>query len=235
MGNKRNQVIAIARFLAYKAELNKQMENMSEEQYMQNPIGLDVGQYVEDMMKYCTEHTVDTVLKNQDEMIARLGMEYLSAIAFMPYIDGVKHMPDSRPNPNIWETSLPVERLLSVFMRLLVNTKGADDAKENGRRNPAPTVIDMAQKDGENLCFTDELSSSIVADELIEQGIVTDPEFIARQEALKQLDDAGMDTGLKPLMRLILNLRLRGNGLKLVYICSPLRSIEENIKSASIL
>lgn len=88
MGNKRNQVIAIARFLAYKAELNKQMENMSEEQYMQNPIGLDVGQYVEDMMKYCTEHTVDTVLKNQNEMIARLGMEYLSAIAFMPYIDG---------------------------------------------------------------------------------------------------------------------------------------------------
>ena len=88
MGNKRNQVIAIARFLAYKAELNKQIENMSEEQYMQNPIGLDVGQYVEDMMKYCTEHTVDTVLKNQNEMIARLGMEYLSAIAFMPYIDG---------------------------------------------------------------------------------------------------------------------------------------------------
>jgi len=88
MGNKRNQVIAIARFLAYKAELNKQIENMSEEQYMQNPVGLDVGQYVEDMMKYCTEHTVDTVLKNQDEMIARLGMEYLSAIAFMPYIDG---------------------------------------------------------------------------------------------------------------------------------------------------
>jgi len=52
MGNKRNQVIAIARFLAYKAELNKQIENMSEEQYMQNPVGLDVGQYVEDMMKY---------------------------------------------------------------------------------------------------------------------------------------------------------------------------------------
>jgi len=88
MGNKRNQVIAIARFLAYKAELNKQIENMSEEQYMQNPVGLDVGQYVEDMMKYCTEHTVDTVLKNQNEMIARLGMEYLSAIAFMPYVDG---------------------------------------------------------------------------------------------------------------------------------------------------
>lgn len=88
MGNKRNQVIAIARFLAYKAELNKQIENMSEEQYMQNPVGLDVGQYVEDMMKYCTEHTVDTVLKNQNEMIARLGIEYLSAIAFMPYIDG---------------------------------------------------------------------------------------------------------------------------------------------------
>ena len=88
MGNKRNQVIAIARFLTYKADLEIQMENMTGEQYMQNPIGLDVGQYVEDMMKYCPEHTVDSVLKNQEEMITRLGMEYLEAITFMPYVDG---------------------------------------------------------------------------------------------------------------------------------------------------
>ena len=88
MGNKRNQVIAIVRFLAYKAEIKKQMENMIDEQYMQNPIGLDVGQYVEDMMKYCPEHTVDTVLKNQHKMTERLGMAYLSTIAFMPYLDG---------------------------------------------------------------------------------------------------------------------------------------------------
>lgn len=88
MVNRRNQVIAIARFLAYKADLRNQMDNMTEEQYMQNPIGLDVGKYVEDLMKYCTEHTVDDVLKNQDKMIERLGVSYLSTIAFIPYSEG---------------------------------------------------------------------------------------------------------------------------------------------------
>ena len=40
------------------------------------------------MMKYCPEHIMDSVLKNQDEMIVRLGMEYLVAVAFLPYVDG---------------------------------------------------------------------------------------------------------------------------------------------------
>ena len=88
MGDKRNQVIAIARFLAYKADLKMKMENMTEEEFMRNPIGMDVGEYVEDMMKYCTEHTVDTVLKNQEEMISRLGIEYLEVISFLPYVEG---------------------------------------------------------------------------------------------------------------------------------------------------
>ena len=37
----------------------------------------------------------------------------------------------------------------------------------------------------------------MVADELIELGIVTDPIFIAKQEALRQLDDVEMDTGFE--------------------------------------
>lgn len=88
MRNKRNQVIAIARFLAYKADLKIKMGNMTEEEYLNNPIGLDVGQYIDDLLKYCLEQTVDSVLKYQDEMISRLGMEYLVAVAFMPYVEG---------------------------------------------------------------------------------------------------------------------------------------------------
>lgn len=88
MSNKGNQVIAIARFLAYKSNLNKQLENMSEEQYYKNPVGLDVGRYIQDMMKYCSEQTVDIVLKNQNKMIERLGVEYLSLIANMEFADG---------------------------------------------------------------------------------------------------------------------------------------------------
>lgn len=88
MSNKRNQTIAIARFLAYKNDLNKRLENMTEEQYVKNPIGLDVGQYVEDLMKYCPESTLDTVLRHQDDLILKFGEEYLSIVAFMSYAEG---------------------------------------------------------------------------------------------------------------------------------------------------
>ena len=85
MSSKRNQTIAIARFLMYKHGLNQQLEGMTDEEYLAHPIGLDVGQYVADLMKYCPESTVDTVLRHQDDMIRRLGEDYLSVIAYMPF------------------------------------------------------------------------------------------------------------------------------------------------------
>lgn len=88
MGSKRNQTIAIARFLVYKNDLNKRLESMTDEQYLKNPIGLDVGQYVEDLLKYCPESMVDTVLKHQDDLILQFSEEYLSIVAFMPYAEG---------------------------------------------------------------------------------------------------------------------------------------------------
>ena len=51
MSSKRNQTIAIARFLMYKHGLNQQLEGMTDEEYLAYPIGLDVGQYVADLMK----------------------------------------------------------------------------------------------------------------------------------------------------------------------------------------
>lgn len=86
---KRNQTIAIARFLAYKAQLNARLDGMSDEDYMKNPVGLDVGLYMEDLMKHCPEETVDKVLKNQDGLIARLTENHLSVLASMPYEEGV--------------------------------------------------------------------------------------------------------------------------------------------------
>lgn len=83
--SKRNQTIAIARFLAYKAQLNAQMDAMTDEDYLKNPIGLDVGAYVEDLMKYCSEETVDIVLRQQDKLISRLGATFLFVTANMPY------------------------------------------------------------------------------------------------------------------------------------------------------
>lgn len=85
MGSKRNQTIAIARFLMYKNGLNQRLDGITDEDYLKHPIGLDVGQYVDDLMKYCPENTVDTVLRHQEDMIRRLGADYLSVIAYLPF------------------------------------------------------------------------------------------------------------------------------------------------------
>ena len=91
MGSKRNQTIAIARFLAYKLNINKRLSGMSEEDYLKNPVGFEVGRYIEDLMKYCPEETVDAVLEHQQEIIMRLGEDQLSVLAFMPYDGGDKN------------------------------------------------------------------------------------------------------------------------------------------------
>lgn len=92
MGGKHNQTIAIARFLAYKCDLNRQFEGVSDEDYMKNPMGFEVGQYMDDLMKYCSESTVDTVLRHQEHLILRLGEEYLSIIAFLNYDGGGRNV-----------------------------------------------------------------------------------------------------------------------------------------------
>ena len=66
-------------------ELNQQLEGMTDEEYLAHPIGLDVGQYVADLMKYCPEHIVDQVMEHQDALLRRLGTDYLTVIAYMPY------------------------------------------------------------------------------------------------------------------------------------------------------
>ena len=75
----------IGGFLMYKYGLNQQLEGMTDEEYMAHPIGLDVGQYVADLMKYCPEHIVDQVMEHQDALLRRLGTDYLTVIAYMPY------------------------------------------------------------------------------------------------------------------------------------------------------
>ena len=85
MSSKRNQTIAIARFLMYKHGLNQQLEGMTDEEYLAHPIGLEVGQYVADLMKYCPEHIVDQVIEHQDALLRHLGTDYLTVIAYMPY------------------------------------------------------------------------------------------------------------------------------------------------------
>ena len=85
MSSKRDQTIASARFLMYKYELNNQLEGLTAEEYLADPIGLNGGEYVADLMKYCPEHIVDQVMEHQDALLRRLGTDYLTVIAYMPY------------------------------------------------------------------------------------------------------------------------------------------------------
>ncbi len=107
-------------------------------------------------------------------------------------------MPDSRPNANIWGNIITCGEIAIGVYEIVGGHKSGIMMPEKMAEEILPeSVIEMAEKDGTNLCFTDELSTCMVADELIEQGIVTDPIFIAKQEALRQLDDVEMDTGFE--------------------------------------
>lgn len=107
-------------------------------------------------------------------------------------------MQDSRPNANIWGNIITCGDIaIGVYEIVGEHKKGLMMPKKMAEEILSETVIDMAEKDGENLCFTDDLSAAIVADKLIDQGIITDHVFIAKQESLKQLDDAELDTGFE--------------------------------------
>ena len=65
-------------------------------------------------------------------------------------------------------------------------------------RSPWAFVMEQAAQDGENLCFTDPVSNAIVADALLEQELVTDPQAAARLDTIRQLDDVAYDTAFEP-------------------------------------
>ena len=72
----------------YKSGLNLQLDGMSYEEYLAHSIGVVVAQYVADLIKYCPEHIVDQVMEHQDALLRRLGTDYLTVIASMPYEEG---------------------------------------------------------------------------------------------------------------------------------------------------
>lgn len=107
-------------------------------------------------------------------------------------------MPDSRPNANLWGNIITCgEIAFGIYEIVGDKNMGIMMSKTDAEKILPEAVVARGESEGENLCFTDELSTSLVGDELVRQGLVTDPDFIARQEALKQLDDAEYDTGFE--------------------------------------
>ena len=100
-------------------------------------------------------------------------------------------MRDGRPNPDIWGNIITCGEI-AVGIYEIVGTK------KRGLEVPKESVMEQAAQDGENLCFTDPVSNAIVADALLEQELVTDPQAAARLDAIRQLDDVTYDTAFEP-------------------------------------
>ena len=93
------------------------------------------------------------------------------------------------------EISSPAGRLPWAFMRLSAQR---NVPKALAEEILPESVMEQAAQDGENLCFTDPVSNAIVADALLEQELVTDPQAAARLDAIRQLDDVAYDTAFEP-------------------------------------
>lgn len=104
-------------------------------------------------------------------------------------------MRDGRPNPDIWGNIITCGEI-AVGIYEIVGTKkrGLEVPKALAEEILPESVMEQAAQDGENLCFTDPVSNAIVADALLEQELVTDPQAAARLDAIRQLDDVAYDT-----------------------------------------
>ena len=125
-------------------------------------------------------------------------------------------MRDGRPNPDIWgniitcgEIAVGIYEIVGTKKRgLEVICTPSTGCPVKGVHIKVPkavaeeilpeSVLEQAAQDGENLCFTDPVSNAIVADALLEQELVTDPQAAARLDAIRQLDDVAYDTAFEP-------------------------------------
>ena len=110
-------------------------------------------------------------------------------------------MRDGRPNPDIWGNIITCGEI-AVGIYEIVGTKkrGLEVPKAVAEEILPESVLEQAAQDGENLCFTDPVSNAIVADALLEQELVTDPQAAARLDAIRQLDDVEGREGGKALL-----------------------------------
>ena len=107
-------------------------------------------------------------------------------------------MRDGRPNPDIWGNIITCGEIAFGIYEIVGDRKhGLEVSKAIAEEILPESVLEQAQEDGENLCFSDAVSNAIVADAIIEQQIVTDPKAAARLDAIRQLDDAAYDSAFE--------------------------------------
>ena len=98
-------------------------------------------------------------------------------------------MRDGRPNPDIWGNIITCGEI-AVGIYEIVGTKkrGLEVPKALAEEILPESVMEQAA----------QVSNAIVADTLLEQELVTDPQAAARLDAIRQLDDVTYDTAFEP-------------------------------------
>ena len=60
---------ALMDFLKYKRKLKKQLALMTEEQYVENPIGFEVYGYIDKLLDHYDDREMNLILDNQDALM----------------------------------------------------------------------------------------------------------------------------------------------------------------------
>jgi len=60
---------ALMDFLKYKRKLKKQLALMTEEQYVENPIGFEVYGYIDKLLDHYDDKDMNLILDNQDALM----------------------------------------------------------------------------------------------------------------------------------------------------------------------
>ena len=108
-------------------------------------------------------------------------------------------MRDGRPNPDIWGNVLTCFEIgYGIHSIVGSKNKGLELSKAIAKEILPESVMNDAQTDGDSVCFTDDISTAIVADTLLEQELITDPKAISELEALRQLNEPDFESGFEP-------------------------------------
>ena len=100
-------------------------------------------------------------------------------------------MRDGRPNPDIWGNIITCGEI-AVGIYEIVGTK------KRGLEVPKALAEEILPESVMEQAAQDPVSNAIVADALLEQELVTDPQAAARLDTIRQLDDVAYDTAFEP-------------------------------------
>lgn len=59
----------LVEYLRYKRSLTKQLDKITDEQYMENPIGFEIYGYIDKLIEQYTEKEMDWIFDNQNALM----------------------------------------------------------------------------------------------------------------------------------------------------------------------